>query len=211
MQSHTIGYQLEHRVGVAHHVAELDVVAADDHVVERARGVGAGAPRAFQHLFLADAQVFGDVGGRRRALQGLTELGHRAHDPQMCFLQAAVDPNRPGAVAEVALELAQHRRQRIVHEMHAARGIKPIHRLDEADHGHLNEIVQFLAAALKLDRGPSGEGLKCRDHVVTALRAGWIVRCHLGEPQQDSLGLGISVRSAVEDRFDGSVFRCCDL
>lgn len=60
------------------------------------------------------------------------------------LLEAARYPNGPGAVAQVALDLAVDRRNRVGGEIDPAVELKPVDRLDQPDRPHLDEIVELL-------------------------------------------------------------------
>ena len=53
----------------------------------------------------------------------------------------------PAVVAEVALELAEHRRHRVGGERGLARGIEAVDRLDQAEGRDLHQVVQRLVGA----------------------------------------------------------------
>ena len=89
----------------------------------------------------------GDVGDRRRAAQGLGQRVVGRGDGQPQLLQAAGHPDRPGAVAEVPLELADDGRDGEAGEVDAPVGVEPVDRLDQADHRDLVQVVGGLAAA----------------------------------------------------------------
>ena len=83
-------------------------------------------------------------GGRAAELVGqlVARLGHA----QLQLLQAARDAHGPRLVAEVALDLAQHRRRRVGGEAHLAREVEAVDRLHDPDAGDLHEVVERLAA-----------------------------------------------------------------
>ena len=64
------------------------------------------------------------------------------------LLQVARHADRPGAVAEVALDLAEDRRDRVGGERDLALGVEAVDRLDQADRRDLEEVVERLARAL---------------------------------------------------------------
>ena len=90
--------------------------------------------------------------------------------PQL--LEPARHPDRPALVAEVALDLADDRRRGVRRELHAALGVEPVDRLDQADGGDLDEVVERLAAVAEpagavLHQGqvqvrPVPRGMRCR-------------------------------------------------
>ncbi len=65
-------------------------------------------------------------------------------DAQRQLLEVAGHPHRPGAVAEVALDLAEDRRHGEAREGHVAVGVEAIDRLEQTERGDLFEIVEGL-------------------------------------------------------------------
>ena len=126
---------------VAERVARLVLVAARRR--QRRRAVGAGRLERLEHVLLA----------RRRpprrsrptvgcAAQVGRQLADLAVDAQRELLQVARDAHRPRAVAEVALDLAEDRRHRVAREGDVARQVEAVDRLDEAQAGDLEEVVE---------------------------------------------------------------------
>jgi hypothetical protein len=71
------------------------------------------------------------------------------------------------AVAEVAPDLAQHRRHGVAGERDVAAEVEAIDRLEEAQAGDLNEIVKGFPGALVAARQPAREGQEAlRKHVA---------------------------------------------
>jgi hypothetical protein len=77
-----------------------------------------------------------------------SEVGDDAVDAQRQPLEVARDAHRPGAVAEMALDLAGHRRDGEARERDAARRVEAVDRLDEAEAGDLEDVVEGLLGAL---------------------------------------------------------------
>src|SRR5207247_7512228 len=67
---------------------------------------------------------------------------------QRQLLEVARDADRPRAVAEVALDLAEDRRHRVAGERNLAVGVEAVDRLDEAERRDLDEVVERLLGAL---------------------------------------------------------------
>ena len=67
-------------------------------------------------------------------------------DAQGEILEVAGDAERPRLVAEVALELAGDRRDRVARERHAAVGVEAVDGLDEAEARDLEDVVERLPA-----------------------------------------------------------------
>ena len=71
----------------------------------------------------------------------------RAREPEAQLLHAARDVQRPGAVAEVPLDLADDRRHRVGRELDAALGVEALDREQQADRADLDEVLERLPAA----------------------------------------------------------------
>ena len=89
----------------------------------------------------------GELLDGRRAAELVGQLVARLGDAQLQLLQAARHAHRPRPVAEVALDLAEHRRRRVGGEAHLAREVEAVDRLHDPDAGDLHEVVERLAAA----------------------------------------------------------------
>ena len=76
------------------------------------------------------------------------ELGDRPVDFQGKVLQVARDAYRPGAVAEVALDLAQDGRHREAREGEPAVEVEAVDGVDEAQARDLEEVIEGLLGAL---------------------------------------------------------------
>ena len=70
------------------------------------------------------------------------ELRGRPPRPQRAILQVARDVERPRLVAQVALQRADHRRDRVARERHAAVGVETVDRLDQREARDLEEILR---------------------------------------------------------------------
>src|SRR4051812_39682194 len=92
---------------VAQRVARL--LARSARRVDRRRPVGRRRLERLEDLLLVGLDGLGDLPDRRRAVQAARELGHSAIDLERELLKVAGHPDRPRAVAEVALELAEDR------------------------------------------------------------------------------------------------------
>ena len=88
-----------------------------------------------------------------------SEVGDDAVDAQRQPLEVARDAHRPGAVAEVALDLAEDRRDRVARERDAALDVEAVDGLDERVARDLVEVLeQVTSAAVEAPSGVSGEG-----------------------------------------------------
>src|SRR5690606_38602340 len=83
------------------------------------------------------------------------------------LLQAARDLDAPSLVPEVPANLADDRGSRVACELAPARRVVAIDRVDEADHGHLGEVVNRLATVPE----PAGQTRRERDVVLDDLIA----------------------------------------
>ena len=81
------------------------------------------------------------VGARRRSSESSTTSRSTL---QRELLEVARDPHGPRAVAEVALDLAEDRRDRVARERHLARQVEAVDRLHEAQRRDLEEVVERL-------------------------------------------------------------------
>ena len=89
-----------------------------------------------------------DLGDGRLPAQVGGELRDLAVDAQRELLEVARDAHGPGAVAEVALDLAEDRRDRVARERDLAGQVEPVDRLDEAEARDLEEVVEGLLRPL---------------------------------------------------------------
>ena len=99
--------------------------------------------------------MLADLGGRRRAAELARQVLHRVVDLHHALLHPARDVDRPAVVAEVALELAEHRRHGVGGERRLARGVEAIDRLDQPERRDLHEVVERLVRAPVAARHPS--------------------------------------------------------
>src|SRR4051794_16444566 len=131
---------------VAERLARLVLVPARGR--ERRRAVRAGGLERLEHVLLLDPDRLGDLGDRRLTTQVGRELGHLAIDAQRELLEVARDADGPGAVAEVALDLAEDGRDRVARERDVAAEVEAVDRLDEPEARDLEEVVEGLLRAL---------------------------------------------------------------
>ena len=89
---------------------------------------------------------------RRRAAELARELLGDAVDADRHLLQVARDADGPALVAEVALELAEDGGHRERGEGGRPVRLEPVDRLQQAQRGDLDEVVERLAAALVAPR-----------------------------------------------------------
>ena len=101
---------------------------------------------------------------RERSLTAVVDLHH-------ALLHPARDVHGPAVVAEVALELAEHRRHGVGGERGLARGVEAVDRLDQPERGDLDEVVERLVGAPVAPRHPPGQ----REQALDQLLAGGLV------------------------------------
>ncbi|GAA3045604.1 hypothetical protein GCM10020000_26670 [Streptomyces olivoverticillatus] len=82
----------------------------------------------------------------------LGELGGGGGQCQPQLLEPARHAHGPALVAEVPFDLADDRGRGVGGELHAAVRVEPVHRLDQADGGHLGQVVERLAAVAEPPR-----------------------------------------------------------
>src|SRR2546430_5343335 len=101
----------------------------------------------FDHLILVGVGGLGQLFDGRR----VPELGAQAVEEtgqaDVELLDAPRNVDRPGLVAEVALDLTEDRRHRVRGQLDAAVRVEAVDRVDEADRADLDEVVEHLAAA----------------------------------------------------------------
>ena len=73
------------------------------------------------------------------------ELGDSGSQRRIQLLEPARDPDRPGSIPKVPLDLAVDRRDRVGRQVDAALELEPVDRLDQADRADLDEILELLA------------------------------------------------------------------
>jgi hypothetical protein len=105
------------------------------------------------------------VHGRLVALLA-REVADHAIDTQREVLQVTRDPERPRAVAEVALDLARDRRDGVAGKRDPPSRIEPVDRLDKREARHLKEIVAGLLGSLVARRDLAREGQEALDDRV---------------------------------------------
>src|SRR5215212_5314907 len=131
--------------------------------LERDGVVRAGRLHRLEHLLGADPQRVRDLGRRWGAALAPGQLLHGVVDLHHALLHPARHVHGPAVVAEVALELAQHRRHRVRGERRLARRVEAVDRLDEAEGRHLHEVVERLVGAAVAPGHPAGEREKALD------------------------------------------------
>jgi hypothetical protein len=102
--------------------------------------------------------------GRRTLVLG--ERGDGAVHAQRQLLQRARRAHRPGAVAEVALDLTGDRRHGVGGERHAACRIEAIDGVDEADGGNLQQVLERVASRREAQRDAARERQEALDELL---------------------------------------------
>src|SRR5438105_1985992 len=114
--------------------------------LQRDRVLGRRDLAGRKHLVRLDAEAVGDLRDRWLAAELVLQLLAHRVDPHQVLLQAPRHPDRPGAVAEVAADLAGDRRRGEGAELVLKGRIEALDGLDEADEADLLDVLQGLAA-----------------------------------------------------------------
>src|SRR4030095_9632735 len=96
------------------------------------------------------------------------------------FLQAAGDADGPGAVAEVAFDLADDGGDGVAGEVDAAVGVELVDGFDQADGGGLDQVVGGFAAAGGAVREGPGQRQPRLDRMITQGGPGGVPGRHAG-------------------------------
>src|SRR5262249_41833970 len=134
---------LEALLGGAEPVADRHLVRlpARHRLIERDRATrGAGRER-LEHGVRGGLGVARDLADSRRALVAAGELGDRLVDLADPLLEPARKTEVPDTVAEVAAQLAEHRRRRERHERDPALGVEAVDGVDQAEARDLEQIL----------------------------------------------------------------------
>ena len=99
-----------------------------------------------EHVLGLEPDALADLGDARRAAQLAGQLLGGGVDPQEVLLQPSWHPHRPGAVAEVAADLAHDGRRRERAELVPQRGIEALDGVDQAQEADLFDVLERLAA-----------------------------------------------------------------
>ena len=98
------------------------------------------------------------------------QLGDRPVDLEGELLEVARHADGPRPVAEVALELAEDRRDGVAREGDVALGVEAVDRLDQAERRDLDEVLQRLLGALVATRELAGERQEALDQRLARRR-----------------------------------------
>src|SRR5438270_571335 len=142
------------------------VVLASTWALQRSGPVGARRLQRLEHLLVRGVDRLRDLGDGGRAVQIERELGHGAIDAERELLQVAGDSHGPRAVTEVTLELAEDGGNRVAREHHLALRVEAIDCLQEAERGHLHEVVEGLVRALIAASQLAREGKEAFDQLL---------------------------------------------
>src|SRR5579859_3034211 len=183
---------------------ERQVVARGDGRFER--GVVAESPRVecLEDVLERLPDPTGYLDHRRRAAQLLGELVDRVLAPKVQVVDAARKPDRPAAVAKVALQLTENGRGRERGELVASVRVEAVDGFEQPDQRDLVEVVELLAPLGEARRQGVGQTLVGGDHVVAGAgvaslvvvldgaanlgpsRSHWSCRRHLSPPHPDT-------------------------
>jgi len=131
------------RLGVA-----VALLVAAPRRLEGDRVVGVGGVHGLDHLLVGDLHRRCDLGDRGGAAERAAQLRGGLVDLEHALLHAPGHVHSPAAVAKVALELAEDRRDSVAREGHPALGVEAVHRLDQADARDLEEVVEGLVGSV---------------------------------------------------------------
>jgi hypothetical protein len=111
---------------------------------ERRRRAGAERLARFEDALEREARAACDLFDRRRVTEIVQQLCDRTLDQHRLLLQIARWPDGPARVAKVTAHLSGDGRPCIAREWHAAGWVIAINRLEEANAGHLQEVIERL-------------------------------------------------------------------
>jgi hypothetical protein len=148
--------RVEIQVRIPDQVTELRVAVGAGRRVQRDRRVGRRRLQRTLDVVFVDAQVRRDLGGGRRAPQFGRQVGDGPVDVQAQLLHASGHVDAPRPVAEVPAQLADDGDRREPGERTPGR-VVPVDRLEQADPGHLFEVVEGLTPAAVTPGESGGE------------------------------------------------------
>ncbi len=137
--------------------------------VERTQRVRVRRVERVDHLFLVGPGRLGELGHRRRAAELSGEVVEHARELHPELLEPPGDVHRPGSVAEVTPDLAEHRRHRERGELDTSVDVEALDGVDQPDGAHLDEVLERLAAPGVPRRERSHEGQQLGEHTVSGL------------------------------------------
>ena len=156
--------------------------------------------QTLQHDLDTHVEVRGDLRGPRGPPETLAQLGRRVVDGRLHLAQPARHPDRRGAVPEVPQHLTGDRRHREGQEVDTSLGLEAVHREDQAQRGHLLQVVGVLAPVAVLARDVLGHRPVARDQVVAQLRPTGAVGSQRAALDEQSRQVLVPV--ALDDRGD---------
>src|SRR5439155_15820888 len=115
--------------------------------IERDQAVGVRRVERLENLLLCRLGRICDLPNGGGALEVLGQLGDDRPEAEVQLLQTTRHAHRPALVPEVPLQLADDGWRGVGGELDLAIGVEPVDRLDQADRGDLDQVVQRLAAA----------------------------------------------------------------
>ena len=130
----------------------LVVRLAAERLGERPSRVGLRGLQRLDDLVLVGAGRLRELRDRRGPAELRRLRLDRSREPDAELLDPARHVERPRAVAEVALDLADDGRHRVRGELHLALGVEALDREQQADRADLDEVLLRLAAARRTVR-----------------------------------------------------------
>ena len=115
-------------------------------------------------------QARGDLRHGRVSPELVAERAGRLVDRHRPLLEPARQAHLPDAVAEVAPKLAEDRRRRVGDERPAALQVEAVERLDQAEAGDLDQVLELLAGAAVAQRQGARQRQEARDQLLLQRR-----------------------------------------
>src|SRR5215207_9175983 len=151
--------------------------------VEAGRVVSPPEGQRLRHTLDVRIELLGELlqGGRPSRPDGLVADCFLRRLAEL--LQATGDPHRSTLVTEVAFDLAEDVRGRVGGELDLPVYIEAVHRLDQADGGDLDQIVQRLPATCELAGQKLGQGKLLLDDPLAGVLVTVLVIAHEQAPR----------------------------
>jgi hypothetical protein len=121
-----------------------------------------------EDLLVGDRQVLGELRHRRGPAELRGQLRGGLLDAQRELLQVARWSHGPRLVAEVALDLAEHRGHRERRERDAAVGVEAVDGLQQPEGGDLHDVLERLGLAPVAQRDLPREAHEALDELLTS-------------------------------------------
>ena len=146
-----------------------------------------------EHVLDRDLETFGDLGGRRVTAELLRELGDRSVDAHRRLAEAARQAHGPDVIAKMPAQLAKDRRRRVGDKGPAPVGIESVDRLQQAEVGDLQQVVEGLAVGAIASRQRARQRREAPDELLAQL---WRATLRVA-PQQSALSGTVQICAAA--------------